>query len=117
MVDASALVELALAQVIQDTSNTLSGVRDPWNPPEVLSQGTRFDLAKVCSCSGGARGMTGPEDEIARAAGRGYLRASHADCEQLVGTLKTAFVQDMLDKDEFDLRLGHGVQDDPVMTA
>ena len=55
MVDDFVLVELALAQLIQDTSNTLSGVRDPWNPPEVLSQGTRFDLAKVCSCSGGRR--------------------------------------------------------------
>jgi len=55
VVDDFVLVELALAQVIQDTSNTLSGVRDPWNPPEVLSQGTRFDLAKVCSCSGGRR--------------------------------------------------------------
>ena len=47
---------------------------------------------------------TGPGDEIAAA--RGRLRASHADREQVIGTLKAAFVQGMLDKDEFDLRVG-----------
>jgi hypothetical protein len=40
------------------------------------------------------------------AAGPGYLRASHADREQVIGTLKTAFVQGRLAKDEFDLRVG-----------
>jgi hypothetical protein len=51
--------------------------------------------------------MTGPGDEMAAgAAGRGRLRASHADREQVIGTLKAAFVQGMLDKDEFDLRVG-----------
>ena len=42
----------------------------------------------------------------AGAAGRGRLRASHADREQVIGTLKAAFVLGMLDKDEFDLRVG-----------
>ena len=32
---------------------------------------------------------------------------SHAEREQLVGTLKDAFVRIMLAKDEFDLRVGH----------
>jgi len=51
--------------------------------------------------------MAGPGDEIAaRAGGRGHLRASHADREQVIGTLKAAFVQGMLAKDEFDLRVG-----------
>ena len=51
--------------------------------------------------------MAGPGDEIAAGlAGRGHLRASHADREQLIGTLKAAFVQGMLAKDEFDLRVG-----------
>jgi hypothetical protein len=51
--------------------------------------------------------MAGPGDEIAAgAAARGRLRASHADREQVVDTLKAAFVQGMLDKDEFDLRVG-----------
>ena len=52
--------------------------------------------------------MAGPGDEIAAAAGRGRgeLRASHADREQVIGTLKAAFVQGMLAKDEFDLRAG-----------
>jgi hypothetical protein len=40
------------------------------------------------------------------AAGRGHLRVSRADREQVIGTLKAAFVQGMLAKDEFDLRVG-----------
>lgn len=39
-------------------------------------------------------------------AGRGRLRASHADREQVIGTLKLAFVQGRLTKDELDARLG-----------
>ena len=54
--------------------------------------------------------MAGPGDEIAAGAagagGRGHLRASHADREQVIGTLKAAFVRGMLAKDEFDLRVG-----------
>ncbi len=42
----------------------------------------------------------------AAAARRGNLRASHADREQVIDVLKTAFVQGRLTKDEFDLRLG-----------
>jgi len=48
----------------------------------------------------------GPGDEhTAALAGRGRLRASHADREQAVETLKAAFVQGRLAKDEFDLRV------------
>ncbi len=47
---------------------------------------------------------TGPGDEPA-AAGRDRLRAGHADREQVIGTLKAAFVQGMLAKDEFDARV------------
>jgi hypothetical protein len=51
--------------------------------------------------------MAGPGDEMAAGAGgRGHLRASHADREQVIETLKVAFVQGMLDTDEFDLRVG-----------
>ena len=51
--------------------------------------------------------MAGPGDEIAAGAGgRGHLRASHADREQVIGTLKAAFVRGMLAKDEFDVRVG-----------
>jgi Domain of unknown function (DUF1707) len=54
--------------------------------------------------------MAGPGDEIAAGAGgRGRLRASHADREQVVGTLKAAFVAGMLAKDEFDLRVGQAL--------
>jgi Domain of unknown function (DUF1707) len=51
--------------------------------------------------------MMEPGNEMAAgAAGRGQLRAAHADREQVIGTLKAAFVQGMLDKDEFDQRVG-----------
>jgi hypothetical protein len=41
----------------------------------------------------------------ASAAGRGRLRAPHADRERVIETLKAAFVQGRLAKDEFDLRM------------
>ncbi len=50
--------------------------------------------------------MVGPGDQSAAGAGGyGYLRASHADRELVVGALKAAFVQGRLAKDEFDLRI------------
>jgi hypothetical protein len=56
----------------------------------------------------GAAMVTGPGDGLAAsAADRGYLRVSHAEREQVIGTLKEAFVRGMLAKDEFDLRVGH----------
>ena len=42
----------------------------------------------------------------AGAADRGHLRASHADREQVIATLKAAFVQGRLNKDELDARAG-----------
>ena len=42
----------------------------------------------------------------ADATARGYLRASHTDREQVIGTLKAAFVQGRLTKDELDERAG-----------
>jgi len=51
--------------------------------------------------------MAGPGDEkAAAAAGRGHLRASQADREQVIDALKAAFVQGRLTKDEFDARIG-----------
>jgi hypothetical protein len=49
---------------------------------------------------------TQPGDQTAGAGDHGHLRASYADREQVIGTLKAAFVAGMLAKDEFDLRLG-----------
>jgi hypothetical protein len=46
------------------------------------------------------------DDTAAAAAGRGRLRASHADREHVVDVLKAAFVQGMLAKDELDMRVG-----------
>ena len=51
---------------------------------------------------------TGPGDEP-EAARRGDLRASHADREQAVETLKAAFIQGRLTKDELDLRAGQAL--------
>ena len=50
--------------------------------------------------------MSGPEDETAAAESRsrGDLRASHADREQVIGTLKAAFVDGRLTEDELDAR-------------
>ncbi len=47
VIDDFVLVELALAQVLHDSGHTLTGVRDPRDLPEVLAQGTRFELALV----------------------------------------------------------------------
>ena len=46
------------------------------------------------------------DDMAAAAAGRGRLRASHADREHVRDVLKAAFVQGRLTKDEFDMRVG-----------
>jgi Domain of unknown function (DUF1707) len=51
--------------------------------------------------------MDTPGDKIAAGGGgRGHLRTSRADREQVIDALKAAFVQGMLAKDEFDLRVG-----------
>jgi Domain of unknown function (DUF1707) len=51
--------------------------------------------------------MAGPGDEkAAGTTGSGHLRASHADREHVIDTLKAAFAQGRLTKDEFDLRIG-----------
>ena len=48
--------------------------------------------------------MTWPGDWMT-AVGRGHLLAADADREQVIGTLKTAFVQGRLTKGEFELRV------------
>jgi hypothetical protein len=50
--------------------------------------------------------MAESRDELPAATGRGHLRASQADREQVIGILKAAFVHGMLAKDEFELRVG-----------
>jgi hypothetical protein len=49
--------------------------------------------------------MTGPGYEQVAVAGRGHLRTSRADREQMIDALKAAFVQGWLTKDEFDARV------------
>ena len=49
--------------------------------------------------------MVRPGDEIpARKGGHGHLRASHADRERVIDTLKAAYVYGLVTKDEFDER-------------
>src|SRR5215472_7212525 len=49
--------------------------------------------------------MAEPSDQTPAAAGRGDLRASHADRDRVISTLKAAFVQGRLTKDELDSRV------------
>jgi hypothetical protein len=53
--------------------------------------------------------MTGPGNEMAAAAGLGDLRASHADREQVIDTVKAAFVQGQLTMGELDERVGQAL--------
>jgi hypothetical protein len=53
--------------------------------------------------------MPEPRDQMPAAAGRGHLRACHADREQVIGTLKAAFVQGRLGKDELNARVGQAL--------
>ena len=56
---------------------------------------------------GGAHhGRAGRRDPTPGAAGRGHVRAARADRGRVIGVLKTAFVQGMLDKDELGQRVG-----------
>jgi hypothetical protein len=55
--------------------------------------------------------MAVPGDErAARSGDRSHLRASNADRELVIGSVKTAFVAGMLAKDEFDLRVGQALR-------
>ena len=51
--------------------------------------------------------MTGPQNPAA--AGRDRLRAGHADRKQVIETLKDAFVQGRLTRDELDARAGRAL--------
>ena len=53
--------------------------------------------------------MSEPPGQMPATAGHGDFRASHADREQVIGTLKAAFVQGRLARDEFDLRAGQAL--------
>jgi hypothetical protein len=54
--------------------------------------------------------MAGPGNEMAAGtAGRGSMRASHADREQMIEVLKDAFVDGRLTKDELDARAGRAL--------
>jgi hypothetical protein len=52
--------------------------------------------------------VTGRHDEPVSAS-RGHLRAAHVDRDRVVATLKAAFVQGRLDKDELDARVSQAL--------
>jgi DUF1707 SHOCT-like domain len=59
---------------------------------------------------GNVPAMAGPGDEMAAGAtGRGPMRASHADREQVIEALKVAFAHGRLTKDELDARAGRAL--------
>lgn len=49
---------------------------------------------------------TGPGSQMPAAAGRGHLRASHADRDRVIDVLKAAFVAGRLTKEELEARVG-----------
>jgi hypothetical protein len=49
--------------------------------------------------------MAGPRNEMAAGGGRDRLRASHADREHVIETLKAAYVYGLVTKEEFDARV------------
>jgi hypothetical protein len=53
--------------------------------------------------------MAEPQGQMPAAAGRGHLRASHADREHAIEVLKAAYVQGMLAKHELDARIGQAL--------
>ena len=70
-------------------------------------QNRRIRTIFVHLCSREPPVTTGPGDGMApTAGGHGRLRASHADREQVIGTLKAAYVQGRLTKHELDTRVG-----------
>jgi hypothetical protein len=82
----------------------------PFISPHLLPEGFRLTREQAALYSLDAVRLVAEEpvmaDQMPATAGRGHLRASHADREQVIGTLKAAFVQGMLAKDEFDARVG-----------
>ena len=65
-------------------------------------------LRFTCICASGEVPVaTGPQDPAA--AGRDRLRAGHVDREQVIDTLKTAFVHGRLTRDELDARAGQAL--------
>jgi DUF1707 SHOCT-like domain len=53
--------------------------------------------------------MAGLEHEMAAGGDRGRLRASRADREHVIGTLKAAYVYGLVTKDEFDARVSQAL--------
>jgi hypothetical protein len=64
-------------------------------------------LRLPASCGWEVPVITGPEEGAA--AGRGQLRAAHADREHVIDVLKAAFVQGWLTKDELEARAGRAL--------
>jgi hypothetical protein len=104
MVGVTASIDSPVAQVATERHS-------PNLPPAVDPAATPLPRYAFSILRAGVVPVTaGPGDEkAASAVGRGQLRAAHADREQVIGTLKAAFVQGRLTKGEFDLRAGQAL--------
>jgi hypothetical protein len=77
--------------------------RRAWPRGLVAGEQPRYALTRITGV-GEVPVTTGPHDPAD--AGRDRLRVGHAEREQVIETLKTAFVHGRLTKDEFDARAG-----------
>src|SRR5690348_8637793 len=87
---------------------SLAGTADLWAGRPRMPIDRLTALPFTCPVCLGEAPMS-PESEhenAARAAAHGHFRASHADRERTIDTLKAAFIQGRLTKDELELRVG-----------
>src|SRR5690348_8202727 len=64
-----------------------------------------FDASRA----GRHRMITGPGDEMVPSGGPGDMRASHADRERVIDTVKAAFARGQLTAGELDARVGQAL--------
>src|SRR5215469_6662634 len=76
-------------------------------PPRRMAASGRRGYALCVVARGEAPVTIEPGGEMPAVAGRGHLRASHADREHVIDVLKAAFVAGRLTKDELEARVGH----------
>ena len=102
--------EARIAAWREEAWPVVKGRRRTWAPAKIARPQVAALRFSWIRAHGEAPGMGGPGNEMAAGAGRrGHLRASQADREQVIGALQAAFVQGMLTKDEFDLRVGQAL--------
>ena len=96
--------------LVQHTSSGRTYTVTPTVYPVYLPAGNPVTLGRGLRSVGEVPPMAGRGDKMAAgAAGRGPMRASHADREQVIEALKDAFAHGRLTKDELDARAGRAL--------